>query len=49
MLKIYWYDVSDAMVTFWKSLTEMPLLLPQALEPVMLLQHPSTPEPTQSP
>ena len=46
MLKMYWYEVSEAMVTFWKGLTETPLLLPQAAVPVVLLQHPSAPEPT---
>ena len=48
MLKIYWYEVSKAMVTFWKALTEMPLLLPQLTVPVILLQHSSAPAPTQS-
>ena len=39
MLKMYWYEVSKAMVAFWEGLTKMPLLLPQLTLPVMLLQH----------
>ena len=48
MLKTYWYEVSKAMVAFWKALTEIPLLLPQLTAPVMLLQHSSAPAPTHS-
>ena len=48
MSKMYWYEVSKAIVTFWKALTDMPLLLPQLTSLVMLLQHWSAPAPTQS-